>query len=107
MKDINQILGARINLLRKNLKMTREKLAETIDVTPRFLADVEIGKVGVSLQTLKNLCIALSTSADYLLGLTDDSKENYADAMANKFLLVDPKYYPLINTVLNELISLK
>ena len=107
MKDINQFLGARINLLRKNLKMTREKLAETIDVTPRFLADVEIGKVGVSLQTLKNLCIALSTSADYLLGLTDDNKENYAGAMANKFLLVDPKYYPLINAVLNELISLK
>ena len=92
MKDINKILGERINLLRKNLNITREKLAEKVEVSPRFLADVEAGKVGVSLQTLKNLCVALSTTSDYLLGLASAG---------------DGKYFPLINAVLDELILLK
>lgn len=69
MKDVNIILGERIRLGRKANHITREKLAELIDVSPRFLAEVESGKVGVSLQTLKNISIALSASTDYLLGL--------------------------------------
>lgn len=103
MKDINQTLGSRINRQRKDLKITREKLAEVIDVSPRFLADVESGKVGVSLQTLKNLCIALSTSADYLLGITDNESNNYAEKILNTLSTIDLKYYPLILTFLNEL----
>ena len=51
MKDVNIILGERIRLGRKANNLTREKLAELIDVSPRFLAEVESGKVGVSLQT--------------------------------------------------------
>lgn len=89
------------------MNMTREKLAEKIDVSPRFLADVESGKVGVSLLTLKNLCIALSTSADYLLGLKSDENENLAGSIANKFSMVDKRYYPLVDLILEELISLK
>ncbi len=89
------------------MNMTREKLAEKIDVSPRFLADVESGKVGVSLLTLKNLCIALSTSADYLLGLKSDENENLAGNIANKFSMVDARYYPLVDLILEELISLK
>ena len=107
MKDINKTLGERINLLRKNLNMTREKLAEKIDVSPRFLADVEGGKVGVSLLTLKNLCIALSTTADYLLGLKNDENENLAGHIVNKFSMVDVRYMPLLNLILDELISIK
>lgn len=52
MKDINVTLGERIKLARSANKITREKLAELIDVSPRFLAEVESGKVGVALQTL-------------------------------------------------------
>lgn len=103
MKDINQTLGARVNQIRKNLKITREKLAETIDVSPRFLADVESGKVGVSLQTLKNLCVALDTNSDYLLGLSDNENANYADQIVKKLSLLDLKYYSIILTLINEL----
>lgn len=107
MKDINLTLGERVNLLRKNLKITREKLAEKVDVSPRFLADVESGKVGVSMQTLKNLCLALSTTADYLLGLSDDKTDNYAEQISDKLSSIDIKYYPLILGIINELSSLK
>lgn len=107
MKDINKILGERINLLRKNMNITREKLAEKVEVSPRFLADVEAGKVGVSLQTLKNLCVALSTTSDYLLGLASAGEGNLSANIINKLSLVDGKYFPLINAVLDELILLK
>lgn len=103
MKDINQTLGARVNQIRKNLKITREKLAETIDVSPRFLADVESGKVGVSMQTLKNLCVALSSTADYLLGLTENESNNHTEQIVNNLSKIDIKYYPIILTLLNEL----
>ena len=74
MKDVNVTLGERVKLARNSNKITREKLAEMIDVSPRFLAEVEAGKVGVSLQTLKNLSLALSTTTDYLLGLENENK---------------------------------
>ena len=106
MKDINKTLGERIKLLRKNQNLTREKLAERIDVSPRFLADVESGKVGVSLLTLKNLCIALSTSADFLLGLKEGESEDFAETFLRKLLKVDREFYPLIGKILDELISL-
>lgn len=76
MKDVNVILGERIRLGRKANGITREKLAEMIEVSPRFLAEVEAGKVGVALQTLKNISLALSTSTDYLLGLDNESERS-------------------------------
>lgn len=103
MKDINVILGERIKLGRKANNLTQEKLAELIDVSPRFLAGVEAGKTGVSLQTLKNLCVALSTTADFLLGLTDNKNDNYSEQFVNKLSTIDTKYYPLILTLINEL----
>ncbi|MBQ7760544.1 MAG: helix-turn-helix transcriptional regulator [Clostridia bacterium] len=70
-KDINIILGERIKARRKDVRLTREQLAEKINVSVRFLADVESGKVGVSLSTLKMLCDTLNVSADYLLGVSE------------------------------------
>lgn len=103
MKDVNIILGERIRLGRKANHITREKLAELIDVSPRFLAEVESGKVGVSLQTLKNISIALSTSTDYLLGLDDESKLNQLETIYNQLTKVDDKFYPLISKIVTEL----
>ena len=70
--DINSVLGNKTKELRIRRKMTQEILAEKIGVSTRFLADVESGKTGISLTTLKNLCLALGTSADYLLDLEQD-----------------------------------
>lgn len=103
MKDINIILGERVKLGRKAKSLTREKLAETIDVSPRFLAEVEAGKTGVSLQTLKNIGIALSCSTDYLLGLDNGNNPNQPEIIYNRLANVDKKFYPLIFALLNEL----
>lgn len=60
-------IGKRIRGLREKERMTREQLAETIDVTVGYLADVERGDAGISCKTLMLLCKLLHTSADYIL----------------------------------------
>lgn len=105
MKEVNVVLGAKVNALRKSANITRERLAEMIDVSPRFLADVEGGKVGVSLETLKKLCAALSTSADDLLGIAE-AEDRLQKQVMSKLAAVDIKYYRLILVILNELANL-
>ncbi len=105
MKDINIILGERVRVRRNMIKLTREKLAEMVNVSPRFLADVEAGKVGVSMETLKLLSIALQVSSDYLLGIKDDSYA-IAEILQNSFSSLDPKYYMSILSLINELSKL-
>jgi len=107
MKDVNIILGERIRLGRKANNLTSEKLAEQIDVSPRFLAEVESGKVGVSLQTLKNISIALSASADYLLGLDNEYQLSQLEIIYNQLIKVDNKFYPLISKIVTELENLE
>lgn len=85
LKEINIILGGNIKFIRKKRNMTREKLSEIINISTRFLADVESGKVGVSLSTLKSLCNALNISADYLLGISElKGKNMYISSIENK-----------------------
>lgn len=103
MKDVNVTLGERVKLTRNTHKITREKLAELVDVSPRFLAEVEAGKVGVSLQTLKNLSLALSTTTDFLLGLDYDSKLSQLETIYNQLTDIDEKFYPLILALISEL----
>ena len=71
MKEINMVLGARVRERRRVLKLTREQLAEKINISVRFMADVEGGHVGVSLSTLKELCRVLECSADFLIGIDE------------------------------------
>lgn len=103
MKDVNMILGERVRAGRKANGITREKLAEQVDVSPRFLAEVEAGKVGVSLQTLKNLSTALCVSTDYLLGLENTGTLDGLESLYKQIAAVDEKFYPLLSAILGEL----
>ena len=62
-KEINVLIGEQIRLYRDKSGMSRERLAELMGVTPRFVADVELGFVGVSLTSLKKICEILGISA--------------------------------------------
>ena len=68
LKELNQIaMGRRIRVIRESRDMTREVLAEIIDVSAQFIADVEYGNKGVSIRTLFLLKQALGVTSDYLL----------------------------------------
>lgn len=102
--SITETMGKRIRLLRSEKHMTREMLAEKIDVSSRFLADVELGKAGVSLHTLTRICKVLSTSSDYLLGISDftaDEMKYYE--ITSKLRKLDSKYYDNISALIEAL----
>lgn len=60
-------IGNRIKELRQLRGYTREELAEKIDLTARFVYDIELGNKGMSLSTLASLSKALDASTDYII----------------------------------------
>lgn len=66
-KEINVQLGQRLKAAREARGLTQEMLAEKVDVSAQYISDVERGMVGVSLSTLKRLCLMLQVSSDQLL----------------------------------------
>lgn len=97
-KEINIEIGSRIREQREALGMTREQLAEAADISAPFLADVELGRKGISPLTIQKLCNALHVSADYLIR----SKELNTDFPKIIELLssLDAKYIPLVEELL-------
>lgn len=66
-KEINIQIGERIKAAREKAGYTQERFAEQIDVSPQYISDLERGVVGISVPTLKRLCVCLSVSSDQIL----------------------------------------
>ncbi len=60
-------LGQRIRAERTGLNLTREKLAELLDLSPNFVGHIERGEKKMSLETLVRIASALHVSLDYLV----------------------------------------
>ncbi len=67
-------IGLRIRTLREANSYTRDAFAEKIDISTKFLYEIELGKKGFSVEILYKISKALSTSCDYLMAGTDKSK---------------------------------
>ncbi|MCQ2551528.1 MAG: helix-turn-helix domain-containing protein [Clostridia bacterium] len=65
-------MGKRIRTQRENLGLTREKLAEELSVSSKFIVDIEAGTKGMSLHNFNALCGILDVSSDYLLNGTKE-----------------------------------
>lgn len=61
-------MGRRIRVMREARKMTREALAEKVDLSANFISDIEYGNKCPSIRNFYLLCQALGTTADYILG---------------------------------------
>ena len=96
--SLNTEIGKRIRQLRETAGYSREQLAEQIEISSRFLADIELGTKGMSFQTLIRLSIVLHTSTDYLLL----GKETVPEAASIQQLLseIDQSFYPEIKDAL-------
>lgn len=107
MKDVNRMLGERLRQIRREKKLTREKLAEMVEISPRFLADVEFGKAGVSLSNLVLLCRTLDVSADYLLGLTTESNDDKRQQLAMKIDRMEDRFVQPVIEIIKTLESIE
>jgi transcriptional regulator with XRE-family HTH domain len=60
-------IGRRIRNTRTNLNLTREKLAELLDLSTNFVGHIERGEKKMSLETLVKIAATLHVSIDYLI----------------------------------------
>ncbi len=90
----NKDVGRRIRLKRDGLGMTRDKLAEAIDVTPKFIQDIEYGNKGMSTETLVRLSEALGLTTDYILkGIVDEEGQDIERQAVKNDILGSLKVY--------------
>lgn len=59
MKDLGKKLGTRIKEIRKSRGLSQERLAEKVDISPRYLSRLEVGQQIPSIETLTGLAEAL------------------------------------------------
>lgn len=105
-KEINVVLGQRVKELRKQNGYTREEFSEMLSVSPRFLASVECGEVGVSISTLKSISLLLKVPTDYLIGISNPEDTDLSRQLAiNKIDSIDDKYLCCVNTFLDCIID--
>lgn len=66
-----ELFGERIKCKRMERGLTREALAEKLDCSVVFLAEVESGKKLMRLEKLYYMALILDTGVDYILNLED------------------------------------
>ena len=62
----NIIIGERIRKIREELKMSREKFSEMIDISQKALSSIELGENFVTAETLDKLLNALEITSEEL-----------------------------------------
>lgn len=60
-------IGKRIKIARIKADLTQERLAESVEISPTHLSNIETGTTRVSLTAIVNLANALSVTVDDLL----------------------------------------
>ena len=93
----------RVRAAREKLGYTRERFAELLDVSVSYLAEVERGRTGISVKMLVKICKVLGLSADYVLFGNERDTDTL---LVNKINKIDDKYLPLLDKVINELLSI-
>ena len=82
LKKLNDAeIGKRLRKQRDSLHLTREQVAEMMDITPKFISDIERGEKSMALGTLYKFMQIYNMSADYILtGDEEASGEKLANA---------------------------
>lgn len=97
-------IGHRLREKREQSGYTREKLGELCSLSPRFIANIELGDSTFSLDSLMTVCRALSCSSDYLL--FGDSIDGGAwSETISKLVQLDVKYQEPVNKALQGLLE--
>ena len=97
-------IGCRLRKKREQAGYTREKLGELCLLSPRFIANIELGDSTFSLDSLMTVCRVLSCSSDYLLFGKDDETEPWAE-ISEKLKQLDSQYQEPIAKVVQGIIE--
>lgn len=105
MNEFNKEVGLRVWTLRDRMGYSREKFSELVDISPKFLYDIETGKKGMSANTLYKISKALNISCDYLLsGKAPSGKSEYISGVLST---LDEKSIAHLEKIIMNIIELK
>jgi len=102
-KEVNMQIGEQIKAARERANFTQEQLAEWVEVSPQFISDLERGVVGLSIPTLKRLCVVLGVSSDQLL--FDGQTQMYAAAIAEKCRSLSDAQFQLLLDIIDRFVE--
>lgn len=102
-KQINIEIGEQVRIAREQKKLTQEMLAERIEVSPQYISDLERGVVGISLPTLKRLCVSLGISSDQILFAKQP--ESDAAALTEKCKHLTAKQLEFLSNIIDNYIA--
>ena len=72
MKTDREIIGERIASARGLRRLTQPELAKEIGTSVQTVSNWEVGKSSPNAEMLRRLCISLSVSCDYILGISNE-----------------------------------
>lgn len=98
----NVEIGERIRELREIQNYTRECLAEKVDISAKFLYEIEVGKKGFSADTLCRLSKALCVSCDYIM-YGEEKEHRSKEKIICVLEMLEPKQVSKIQDILKIL----
>lgn len=96
-------MGYRISGRRKELKLTQEQVAESMDVSLQTISCIELGKKAIRPENLVKLCNTLKTSADYLLMGKKNEEQLYG--IIKKISLLDDNDLAIVEQLINHFLA--
>lgn len=97
-------IGHRMREKREQAGYTREKLGELCSLSPRFIANIELGDSSLSLDSLVTVCRVLSCSSDYIL-FGDSIDSGAWTETISKLEQLDVKYQNSVDKTLQGLLE--
>lgn len=111
-KTYRQMIGKKIKLARARNNYTQELLAEKLQLSTRYISQLERGIAFGSATTLVNLCNALGIDADFLFDelVTDELSEQSRaldDNFFNNYMQLNFYHRKIVNALVSDLLKMQ
>lgn len=100
-KEINVQIGNRVRSIREKAELTQEEFAETLEITPQFVSDIERGVVGISMETLKRISERFLIACDEIV--LAEIYRNEVDVLIEQLRRMPPEQLEFSKTLIDEL----
>jgi len=96
-------MGERISLKRKEKSITQERLAEIVGISLQTVSNIECGKKAARPESIAKICIALDTTADYVM--LGKKSENDMKGIIKTISVLPEREYRVITDIVSLLQS--
>ena len=101
-----QIIGNNIKTLRLSKGMTQEQLAEKLDHSVNFVSLIELGKSGMSVITMLDICNILNIDVNCIFkGLLDYRIKNRDQKLVDNILILSNDDREIVEKLVEHLIN--